>query len=146
MQSLLASLAVLCVTVAVAAGADDPVVTQIEALSDAYTKATKEQDKMFFETTFSERLVVIGKDGARSDKQQYIKESLDPKVKYESLDCTEREVRVFGDTAVETGKIVAVGKSDGKAFRSEVRYTDVWIKEKGKWMLVGEQVTAIKAP
>jgi ketosteroid isomerase-like protein len=146
MRGLTASLGVLCFTAAIAVGADDPAVKEIEALSDDYTAATKAQDEKFFQNRFSERLLVIGKDGARSDKKQYIKESLDPKVKYESLDCTEREVRVFGDTAVETGKIVAVGKSDGKPFRSEVRYTDVWAKEKGKWMLVSEQVTALKAP
>jgi len=146
MRNLIAFVGVLCLTVAVVKGADDPAVKQIKALSDDYTEATKAQNEKFFVDTFSDRLVVIGKDGTKSNKKRYIEESLDPKVKYESLTCSDREVRVFGDTAVETGKMVVVGKLDGKAFRSEVRYTDVWAKEKGKWVLVSEQVTAVKAP
>ena len=145
MRQLLAIVGVFCVT-APAGAADDPAVKQILARSDAYNEATKAQDRKFFEEALSGRLVVIGKDGTKSGKTAYIESSLDPKVKYESLECTDREVRVFGDTAVETGEVVAVGKSDGKAFRSEVRYTDVWVREKGKWVLVSEQVTAVKAP
>ena len=92
-------------------------------MSDAYTTATKAQDKKFFEDTFSERLLVIGKDGTKSNKKRYIELSLDPKVKYESLACSDRKIRIFGETAVETGKMEVVGKSDGKEFRSAVRYT-----------------------
>src|SRR5688500_17395754 len=116
MRSWLAIVGVLGLTVVVVQAADDPAVKEIITLSDAYNEATKTQDKKFFEDTLSDQLVVIGKNGTKSDKKRYIELSLDPKVKYESLSCSEREVRVFGDTAIETGKVVAVGKSDAKAF------------------------------
>jgi ketosteroid isomerase-like protein len=45
-------------------------------------------------------------------------------------------VRVYGNTAVETGRSTMVGQDRGKAVPRENRFTRVWVMTDGRWQLV----------
>jgi ketosteroid isomerase-like protein len=45
-------------------------------------------------------------------------------------------VRVYGNTAVETGRSTMVGQDRGKAVPGENRFTRVWVMTDGRWQLV----------
>lgn len=65
-------------------------------------------------------------------------------VKFESAEASEIDVRVFGDTAVVTG----IGKFSvmlkGKPLTVEERFTDVYVKRKGRWQPVASHMTPLK--
>ena len=52
--------------------------------------------------------------------------------------------RVFRDAAIVQGITTVKGRSGGRAFDVNVRFTDTLIRDKGKWRLVVSHVTAIK--
>lgn len=58
--------------------------------------------------------------------------------KFESVEYTDVEVRVYGDAAVVTGAFHGKGTdADGKAFGAPERWTDTWVKmPDGKWRCV----------
>ena len=45
-------------------------------------------------------------------------------------------MRVYGNTAVETGRSTMVGQDRGKAVPRENRFTRVWVMADGRWQLV----------
>jgi ketosteroid isomerase-like protein len=51
-------------------------------------------------------------------------------------------VRVFGDAAVVTGRTVARGNSPGAA-PVELRFTDVFVRQDGRWLAVASQGTPV---
>jgi hypothetical protein len=54
------------------------------------------------------------------------------------------EVRLFGDTAVVTGSDTETSTAEGKDTSGKYIWTDVFVKQGGKWKAVASQST--KAP
>lgn len=63
--------------------------------------------------------------------------------KFESRELSELSVRVHGNAAVVTGRYALKGMENGKANNSEGRFTRVYVKEKGNWISIANQGTAI---
>jgi ketosteroid isomerase-like protein len=67
-------------------------------------------------------------------------------VKLEKIDVDEEQARVYGNTAVITGRAHVLGAFKGQAFDRTARYTRVWVKLKGAWKLVSFHETLIPEP
>lgn len=60
-------------------------------------------------------------------------------------------VRLYGDTAVLTGKVIqkgtyGEGPRKGQDYSFEHRYTDVYVKRNGRWQVVASHLTGIGRP
>ena len=55
----------------------------------------------------------------------------------------EMKVRVYGDTAVVTGRSTVKETYRGKDFIGQYRWTDTWIKRAGRWQCAAEHVSKI---
>ena len=64
--------------------------------------------------------------------------------KYESRTISELKVRVFGDTAIVTGRSTQKGEENGKDYSGDYRFTRVYIRDKGHWMTEALQTTPIR--
>jgi ketosteroid isomerase-like protein len=62
---------------------------------------------------------------------------------YEVLETGEHRVRVYGPTAVVTGKMKAQGCSYGQMFQGDYHYTHVYVQLEHGWRLVSAQTTSI---
>jgi len=62
----------------------------------------------------------------------------------ESRQISDLKVRVYGDTAVVTGRSVQKGTENGKDYSGDYRFTRVYVKEKGRWVTVALQTTLIR--
>lgn len=56
--------------------------------------------------------------------------------RYETHDL---EVRLFGETAIATGRVVSSGVRNGERFDVDVRFTQVWLRRDGVWLRVAFQ-------
>ena len=61
----------------------------------------------------------------------------------ESGENTDVKVRIYGDTAVVTGRGIYKGKSKGVDFSSDQRWIDVFVKKNGRWQYVASHSTNI---
>ena len=52
-------------------------------------------------------------------------------------------MRVYGNTAVETGRSTMVGRDRGKAVPRDNRFTRVWVMTGGRWQLVANHYSLI---
>lgn len=81
-----------------------------------------------------------GKITTRADDIEEAKK-VDPKSQiFENHDM---QVRVHGDTAVVIGITRTKGVSEGKAFDAQFQFTDVFIKDNGRWRLFAGHATKI---
>jgi len=83
-----------------------------------------------------ENILYIHSNGLTETKEDVISNLRNEVISYTKSDVMESSVRVFGSTAVITGKGIFAGKARGVPFELNLLYTEVYAKVKGKWKLV----------
>jgi uncharacterized protein (TIGR02246 family) len=87
-------------------------------------------------------VITAGVEGKVMNKQQDLAPLHSGRVKFESAEATDVNVRVFGNTAVVTG--IGVFKVIGVPTTFRERFTDVYVKRKGRWQPVSSHTTPVK--
>lgn len=64
-------------------------------------------------------------------------------LKFEAIQPVESQVRLYGITAVITGRTQMSGRFGETPFTASSRYTHVFVEEQGQWRLVSAQGTQI---
>ena len=77
-------------------------------------------------------------------KSEIVKGFQSGSFKYESRQISDLTIRVYGDTAVVTGRSNQKGMENGKDYSGDYRFTRVYVRQKGRWLTVALQATAIK--
>jgi len=75
-------------------------------------------------------------------KAQVISDFTSGDLKFQSITTDEVQVRVYENTAVETGLSTMVGQDKGKAVPRDTRFTRVWVKQQGRWRLVANHCSS----
>ena len=69
------------------------------------------------------------------------------KTTYEAFDVDDLAVRIYGETAVVTGRSTPKGRNArGEPIRGQYRFLRVWVKRGGSWQVVAFQGTRIAGP
>jgi hypothetical protein len=69
------------------------------------------------------------------------------KTTYEAFDVDDLAVRIYGETAVVTGRSTPKGRNaKGEPIRGRYRFLRVWVKRGGGWQAVAFQGTRIAEP
>ena len=88
---------------------------------------------------------VSSRSGRIMNRAQAVAEARTDQTVLQSLDLSDLNVRVEGNTAVVTGVNHVVGRdAAGKATDRRVRFTDVFIKRDGRWQVWATQGTTIQ--
>jgi ketosteroid isomerase-like protein len=87
---------------------------------------------------------IRSRTGAIMTKAQAVADARSDKSSLQSLDLSDLDIRVEGNTAIVTGINRVVGRdAQGKPMDRRVRFTDVFIKRDGRWQVWSTQGTAI---
>jgi ketosteroid isomerase-like protein len=66
------------------------------------------------------------------------------KTTYEAFDVDDLAVRIYGETAVVTGRSTPKGRTaKGEPIRGRYRFLRVWVKREGRWQVAAFQGTRI---
>ena len=84
--------------------------------------------------------------GMVEDRAQYLENRKARRVDFESLVPDEIKVRVYGDTAIVTGRSTAKGKDQYGKMDEQRRCTRVLVRRDGRWQFVLYQGTPILKP
>ena len=93
-------------------------------------------DAAALDRIYADDFIGIGPSGTVRHKPQVLSDFTSGHLKFQSITTDEVEVRVYGNTAVETGLSRMVGQDKGKAVPRDNRFTRVWVKQEGRWRLV----------
>jgi len=85
---------------------------------------------------YADDFIGVGPSGTVRTKPQVIADFTSGELKFQSITTEEVQVRVYGNTAVETGRSTMIGQDKGKDVPRDTRFTRVWVNQRGRWRLV----------
>ena len=93
-------------------------------------------DTLALRRIYADDFLGIGPSGVVRNKAEVIADFTSHALTYQSITTAEVRVRVYGNTAVQTGRSTMVGQDRGKAVPRDIRFTRVWVLTAGRWQLV----------
>src|SRR6185503_8985677 len=108
----------------------------IRKLDDERIQAQIGADAVALNRIYADDFIGIGPSGTVRTKPQVISDFTSGGLKFQSITTDDVEVRVYGNTAVETGRSTMIGQDKNKVVPRDNRFTRVWVKLHGKWQLV----------
>jgi uncharacterized protein (TIGR02246 family) len=100
-------------------------------------------DAAALDRIYADDFIGIGPSGTVRTKAQVIADFTSGDLKFQSIITDDVQVRVYGNTAVETGRSTMIGQDKGKAVPRDNRFTRVWIKQQGRWRLVSNHYSSL---
>jgi uncharacterized protein (TIGR02246 family) len=93
-------------------------------------------DATALDRIYAADFIGVGPSGTVRTKPQVIADFTSGNLKFQSISTDEVQVRVYENTAVETGLSTMVGQDKGKTVPHDTRFTRVWVRQQGRWRLV----------
>ena len=116
-------------------------VAALTKLSNDWDRAIWTRDEKAIAANMAEDFRQIDGYGNLETKQSFVAGIVDPKLSINPYTVEEFDVRLYGDTALLSGRSHRTGSYDGKAFESNYRYIDIYVRRGGRWQIVSVQVT-----
>jgi hypothetical protein len=117
--------------------------TQLKAASDGYDQGLLTKDRALFEGLFADDYTSTGRSGKISNKEEDINQMTSSDILFLTAKTEDKNFRIYGNTAVETGRFSDTGTFKGKPFSETGRYTTTWIYRDGKWKIVADHTSAL---
>jgi hypothetical protein len=136
-------LMVFAALLAAAAARAQPTLEEIRRLDSEMSVATWTGDAEWFEQNLADDYVLITPGGSMRTKRDVLRELSAPGLSMEPYEPTEMNVRIYGDAAVVTGRMLQKFTIGGLRYSNDLRYTNVYVKRKAKWLLVSGHASLI---
>jgi len=123
--------------------AQQPRVEQIiRTLDTERIQAQIHADAAALARLYADDFIGVGPSGTVRTKPQVIADFMSGALNFQSITTDDVQVRVYGNTAVETGRSTMKGQDKGRPVPQETRFTRVWVKQKGHWLLVANHYSS----
>src|SRR6266496_2438336 len=99
-------------------------------------------DAAALDRIYADDFIGVGPSGTVRTKAQVISDFTSGELKFQSITTDEVQVRVYGNTAVETGRSTMIGQDKGKAVPQDTRFTRLWVKQQKRWRLVANHYSS----
>ena len=119
---------------------------ELKKLETDRAAAVVKGDVATLEKQTSDDYTLINMNGQMSDKSQMVNAFKTGQSKLTSDELSDMKVRVYGNTAVITGKADVNGTLGGKDATGQIMFTRVYVKKGGQWQSVAFQQTRISNP
>ena len=119
------------------------VAAAIRKLDRERIQAQINADAAALDRIYAADFIGIGPSGTVRAKPQVLSDFTSGDLKFQSITTDDVRVRVYGNTAVETGRSTMVGQDKGKAVPRDNRFTRVWVKQQGRWRLVANHYSPL---
>ena len=120
---------------------------ELKKVEEEWANAYVRHDAAPLERILADEFITVGSNGQSHDKAQDIEELKSDGATYEYSTPYDLDVRVYGDMAVVIGRTKERGHYDsGRQFTNEYRWTDIFVRRKGRWQCIAAQVASIPPP
>ena len=116
----------------------------IKSLEEARNRAVLHGDVATLDRMTSDDYTFITLRGELRTKSDILKGFASGSFHYDSRQVSDLKVRVYGDTAIVTGRSVQKGMENGKDYSGHYRFTRVYVKENAHWLTVALQTTLVQ--
>ena len=114
----------------------------IRKLDEERIQAQIHADAAALDRLYADDFIGVGPSGTVRTKPQVISDFTSGMLKFHSITTNDVQVRVYGNTAVETGGAIMKGEDKGRTVPQDTRFTRVWVKQQGRWQLVANHYSS----
>ena len=141
MRSLVVFTAVVAAVFVIVAPAQASPEAERELLkaNEQYDEAIMRGDVPTLERIFADEFIYTNPKAEVLSKKQQIAVLSSGDFKLTEAKSDDVRIRIYGESAVMTGRFTAKVESAGKSEMIDERYTAVWVRRDGRWQLVAEQ-------
>jgi ketosteroid isomerase-like protein len=119
----------------------DAVIAYLHAACAAYQR----NDVAAIDSLVADGFILTDSHGAITTKADDLRGARDRAIEFTAFRNEGMQVRLYGTTAVVTGRTIIAGKTrDGTALDIEVQFTDTVILLGGRWRIVASHVSRLK--
>ena len=115
----------------------------IRQLDNERIQAQIHADAAALDRIYADDFIGIGPSGTVRAKPQVLSDFTSGDLKFQSITTDDVHVRIYGNTAVETGRSTMNGQDRGKIVPRDNRFTRVWVKQQGRWRLVANHYSLL---
>lgn len=125
----------------------EPVADQVKQLGEQRANAELRGDTRFLRNLLADDFVGIGPRGFTLTKQQWLERLDSGDLQYEALTWSDVQVRVYNnDSSVAIGRETSKATYKGMGIQGEYRETQLYVRQDGRWLLAGLQLSPIARP
>jgi ketosteroid isomerase-like protein len=121
------------------------VVAQLTRQSDDWDKAIVRKDRAAIAANMSDDFRQIGSSGDVANKETFIQDLTADDFSIDPYTVENFDVRVYGDVALLSGTTHMTGHQEGKPFKTQYRYIDVYRRIDGVWKVCSVQTSRLPA-
>lgn len=129
--------------VAHAAPDESAVRAQLKAQADAWDQAIVRKDRAAIEAHMAADFRQIDGAGNVETKKSFVDDLMAAALRIEPYTVEDFEIRLYGDTALLSGRTRMTGSYEGKPFKSHYRYIDIYVRRGGLWQIVSVQISKL---
>jgi len=119
---------------------------EIQKLEERRFQAMVHVDIAALDRILADDLSYTHSGGKVDTKATFLAALRSGELKYESIRTEDIKARVYGNSAVVTGRGEIKVKSGNQELSFPIRFTDVYVKRAGRWVMVAWQSTRIAQP
>jgi hypothetical protein len=83
----------------------------------------------------ADELTYTHSNAKRDNKAAYLEPFKSGRTRYQRLEQSEMSIRLYGETAVMTGRMLSLALVAGAESRTDLRFTSVWIFRDARWQM-----------
>lgn len=125
---------------------NDAVIHLLMKMEREWAKAIVTADAGKIRQILSPEITLTTPEGNIENREDDLAELVRGEFKAEIFDAFDMQVKVYGDCAVATGRTNVKGTYKGQIVHEQFRWTDTFVKRKGRWWIVASQATPIAKP
>lgn len=114
---------------------------EIKKQEQNWAQATIKEGAAAVDQYEADDIVDTDPSGRVTDKAQDKTDLSSGDLKFESMELSDLNVHVYGNTAVAAGTNRLKGTYKGQDISGKYRFTDTWVQRSGKWQVVASQST-----
>ncbi len=118
---------------------------EIRQLQEGIAQAWIDGDAAFLDDAFDARYIHTNTRGVVTDREFDLDEVRKRDPRFDTYRHAEVQVIVHGDSAISSGRTSVAGKYGGTPFALELRFTDTFVRHRGRWRLAATHVTPLPA-
>lgn len=116
---------------------------EISRVNRDFDEAERQRDFAAIERTLADDFIWTTFGGTVFDRAETSEHLKSGDSGYELYESDDVRIRMYGDTAVVTARLVRRGRDSKRDLSGEFRYTRVYVKQAGRWRMVAYQMTRI---
>ena len=120
-----------------------PVEQELRRLEREWDNAIVRKDVATINRILSDDFVYIDSVGGVNPKASLLEGIKNSEAVMEPFETEDVSVRIYGDTAVLTGRFTQTATYKGQTFSGQFRYTDVYVKRANSWRAVAAHSSRI---